>query len=65
MPPVFWSKEARFSAEGSGEYGAEETPEGLNQALGTMEERAVQRQVKSPGQEEDRELIVIQFCKTV
>lgn len=29
MPPVFCSKEARLSAEGSGEYGAEETSEGL------------------------------------
>lgn len=29
MPSFFWNEEARLSAEGSGEYGAEETPEGL------------------------------------
>lgn len=65
MPPVFWSKEARLSAEGSGEYGAEETPEGLGQSLESMEERAVQRQIKDPGQDEDDELILMQFCKAV
>lgn len=29
MPSVFWNKKARLSAECNGEYGAEETLEGL------------------------------------
>lgn len=29
MPSVFWNKEARYSAEGNGEYGAEENLESL------------------------------------
>lgn len=57
MPSFFWNKEARWFAEGNGEYGAEETPEGLGYLLRGLGFRAMQGQVEEdPDQDKDYEL---------